>query len=120
MLSPIPARILRSTATVEVCESVDMYQNQVYRTYTVSRVHLQPSSDIRKDRTNTEQQLRATLYVDAKLSTPHLDWGELLRDAHAAGGDMRVTVRGVVYTVLTVDELREASDQLHHWEVGCV
>ena len=33
---------------------------------------------------------------------------------------MRVTVRGVEYTVLTVDELREASDQLHHYEMGCV
>ena len=120
MLSPIPARILRSTATVTVCTGVDMYQNQTFDTYTVNRVHLQPSSDIRKDRTNTEQQLRATLFVDAKLSTPHLDWGELLRAAHAAGGDMRVTVRGVEYTVLTVDELREASDQLHHYEMGCV
>lgn len=120
MLSPIPARILRSTATVTVCTGVDMYQNQTFDTYTVNRVHLQPSSDIRKDRTNTEQQLRATLFVDAKLSTPHLDWGELLRAAHAAGGDMRVTVRGVEYTVLIVDELREASDQLHHYEMGCV
>ena len=120
MLSPIPARILRSTATVNVSTGVDLYQNQTYDTYTVHRVHLQPSTDIRKDRTNTDQQLRAVLFVDAKLSTPQLDWGALLRSAHEAGGDMRVTVRGVEYTVLSVEELREASDQLHHWEVGCV
>ena len=120
MLAPIPARILRSSCTVDVCTGVDLYQAPTYTTYTVNRVHLQPSTEIRKDRTNTDQQLRAVLFVDAKLSTPFLDWGALLRSAHEAGGDMKVTVRDVEYTVLSVDELREASDQLHHFEVGCV
>lgn len=120
MLSPIPARILRSTATVTVCTGTDMYQAPTYDTYTVKRVHLQPTTEIRKDRTNTDQQLRGVLFVDAKLSTPALDWGALLRAAHEAGGDVKITVRDVEYTVMTVDELREASDKLHHWEVGCV
>lgn len=120
MLRPIPDKILRSTAEVRVCTGTDLYQNQTCDTYTVTRVHLQPTTEIRKTPTNTDQQLRAILFVDARHSRPVLDWGGLLRTAHEAGGDMRVTVRGVEYTVLTVDELREASDQLHHWEVGCV
>jgi hypothetical protein len=33
---------------------------------------------------------------------------------------MRVVVRGVEYTVQTVDELRDDTDTLHHWEVGLV
>lgn len=119
MLRPIPDRILRSTATVKVCTGTDLYQNQTYETYTVQRVHLQPTTEIRKTTTNTDQQLRSILFVDARHSRPFLDWEGLLRRAHEAGGDMRVIVRGVEYTVLTVDALREASDQLHHWEIGC-
>lgn len=120
MLKPIPSKILKSTATVEVCSGVDLYQNQTYDTYEVKRVHLQPTNEIRKTQTNTEVTLRSILFVDAKTSTPHLDWFALLRQAHDLEGDMLVTVRGVVYTVLTVDELRDDTDLLHHYEVGLV
>lgn len=120
MLPPIPDKILRSTATVSVCTGVDMYQNQTYTTYTVSRVHLQPTTEIRKTLTNTDQQLRSILFVDARRSTPKIDWEALLSSAHVNGGDMRVTVRGVEYTVLSVDALRDDTDCLHHWEVGLI
>ena len=120
MFRPIPPRILRSTATVTVCSGVDLYQNQTYTTYTVKRVHLQPEERIVKSTTNTDQQLTGTLYVDARISSPALNWRELLQTAHDHGGDMRVTVRGVTYTVATVDELRDDTDQLHHWEIGVV
>ena len=48
MLRPIPGRILRSTATVEACTGIDVYQNQTYTTYTVKHVHLQPEQKIVK------------------------------------------------------------------------
>ena len=118
MRPPIPGKILRSTATVKVCVSVDLYQNQAYTTYVVNRVHLQPTTEIRKTATNTDQQLRSILFVDARRSSPSLDWEGLLRSAHEKGGDMRVVVRGVEYTALTVDALRDSSDQLHHWEIA--
>ena len=118
MLPPIPGRILQSTATVSVCAGTDLYQNQIYTTYTLKRVHLQPTTEIRKTPTNTDQQLKSILFVDARRSSPALDWEGLLHAAHAAGGDLRVTVRGVEYTVMTVDALREANDRLHHWEIG--
>lgn len=120
MLRPIPDKILRSTATVKVCIGVDMYQNQTYEEYTVNRVHLQPTTEIRKSPDNTDQQLKSLLFVDARHSAPALDWGALLRQAHQIGGDMRVIVRGVEYTVLTVDALRDSADHFHHWEVGLV
>ena len=120
MLTPIPGRILRSTATVLVCRETDLYQNQTYDEYTVKRVHMQPTTEIRKTGDNADQQLRSVLFVDARRSTPALDWEQLLRQAHENRGDMRVIVRGVEYTVLTVDALRDADDNLHHWEVGCV
>ena len=120
MLKPIPSKILKSTATVKVCSGVDMYQNQTYTEYTVKRVHLQPTNEIRKTQSNTEVVLRSILFVDAKTSTPKLDWCALLRAAHDVEGDMRVIVRGTEYTVLTVDELRDDTDGLHHWEMGLV
>ena len=118
MLRPIPARILRSTVTVKVCNGVDVYQNQTYTTYTIRRVHLQPEEKIVKSRTNTDQQLTGILYVDARLSSPAIDWRALLERAHDVGGDMRVTVRGITYTVATADGLRDDTDRLHHWEIG--
>jgi hypothetical protein len=33
---------------------------------------------------------------------------------------MRVIVRGETYTVVSVDELRDDTDQLHHWEISLV
>lgn len=120
MLRPIPGRILQSTATVEVCRGVDRYHNQAYDTYTVSRVHLQPSNEVRKNTTDTDLVLTGILFVDAKISTPFLDWAALLKKANDNGGDMRVTVRNRTYVVRTAEELRDDTDRLHHWEVGMV
>lgn len=120
MFKPIPSKILRSTATVKVCSGVDRYQNQTYTEYTVSKVHLQPTNEIRKTQENTDISLRSILFVDAHTSTPFLDWCSLLQTAHTNLGDMRVIVRGTEYTVLNVDELRDDTDNLHHWEVGLV
>lgn len=120
MLKPIPSRILRSTATVKVCSGVDRYQNQTYDEYTVNKVHLQPTNEVRKTQSNTEIVLRSILFVDAKTSTPAIDWCALFEQAHAVAGDMRVVVRGQEYTVLSVDALRDDTDNLHHYEVGLV
>jgi hypothetical protein len=120
MLKPIPSRILKSTATVEVCTVVDRYQNQIYTRYTVKKVHLQPTNEIRKTQDNTDITLRSILFVDAHTSTPVLDWCALLQTAHVNLGDMRVTVRGTTYTVVGVDELHDDTDTLHHWEISLV
>ncbi len=120
MLRPIPRKILRSTAEVKVCTGTDLYQNQTYTTYTVRNVHLQPEARIIKTVDNTDQQLTGVLFVDVRHSTPALDWRKLLEQSHDNGGDMRVVVRGVEYTVMTADGLRDDTDKLHHWEIGVV
>ena len=120
MLKPIPSKILKSTATVKTCTGVDRYQNQTYSEQTVTKVHLQPTNEIRKTQDNTDCTLRAILFVDAHTSKPALDWCGLLRSAHDYCGDMRVVVRNVEYTVIGVDELRDDTDTLHHWEVSLV
>lgn len=118
MLKPIPSKILRSTATVTVCTGVDRYQNQTVETYTVQRVHVQPTNEVRKARDDTEAVLRSVLFVDGRISQPALDWWGLFTSAHEAQGDVKVTIRGVEYTVISVDELRDDQDNFHHWEIG--
>lgn len=118
MLKPIPSKIMKTTATVKVCSGVDRYQNQTYTEYTVKRVHLQPTNEIRKMQDNTEINLRSVLFVDARTSSPKLDWCALLQTAQAIPGDIRVIVRGVEYTVIAVDELRDDTDGLHHYEIS--
>ena len=119
-MRPIPQRIMRSTADVEWCYGTDVYQNQLTMQETVKNVHLQPTSAIIKTKDNTDCQLRSMLFVDAKISKPLIDWEKLLADAHDVGGDVRVTVRGVTYTLMTVDALRGKNDELHHYELGLV
>lgn len=118
MFRPISAKILKSTATVSVCIGLDVWRNQTYETYTVTNVFMMPSEQIVKSTDNTDRQLQGTLFVDARRSRPALDWKALLRQAQDIGGDMRVTLRGVEYTVLSVSEYRDFADKFHHWEVG--
>lgn len=119
MLRPIPARILRSIATVKVCAGLDRYQNPTWTEYTVKNVHLQPTNEIRKTANNTDCTLRAILFADARRSTS-FDWDGQFTACHSQGADMKVTVRGTEYTVFSVDALRDDTDRLHHWEVGLV
>ena len=118
MLKPIPARIMRSEATVKACTGLDRYQKQIFTEYTVKKVHLQPTNEIRKAADNTDCTLRSILFVDRKHSTPTLDWWSLFNTAHRMGGDVKVVVRGEEYTVFTVDELRDDTDEFHHYEIG--
>lgn len=117
-MRPMPKMILRSTATVEWCSGIDVWQNQTTESATVTNVHLQPTNVIVKSVTNTDCQLRSVLFVDARISKPALAWDAMLEAAHELGGDVRITVRGVTYTLVTVDALRGKTDRLHHWELG--
>lgn len=118
MLKPIPARIMRSEALVKACTGLDRYQNQTFDEYTVKRVHLQPTNEIRKAADNTDCTLRSILFVDRRHSAPTLDWWGLFNTAHRMGGDLKVVVRGEEYTVFSVDELRDDTDEFHHYEIG--
>lgn len=116
MLKPIPARIMRTTVTVNACTGVDFYQKPTDETYTIKRTHLQPTNEIRKTADNTDCVLRSILFADRR-STP-LNWDQVFKTAHENGGDVHVTCRGETYTVFTVDALRDDTDNFHHWEIG--
>ena len=117
-MRPIPARIMRSTATVKVGTGRDRYQNPTYTEYTVKNVHIQPTNEIRKTASNTDCALRSILFVDRRHSAPSLDWWGLFNTAHGMGLDVKVIVRGQEYTVQSVDELRDDTDLFHHYEIA--
>ena len=127
MLSPIPRRILRDELTLSVPGGFDRYQQPIDPTeYVVSNVHIQNNNETRRTATNTEVVLRAVLFVDARYSTPQLDFWALQTQTQEAGGVMTCTVkdrRGNVsgpYTVLVVDGLPDDEGNLHHWELSLV
>lgn len=127
MLTPIPRRILRDTLTLSVPSGFDRYQKPLDSvTYTVNNVHLQSDNRTRKTTDNTEVTLTGVLFVDARYSTPALDFWALQKSAQEAGGVMTCTVKdrrgGVTgpYTILVVDGLPDDEANLHHWELGLV
>ena len=120
MVPPIPRQLLTQTAVVAACTGSDKWKEQTIVSYIVQHVHLQDSNSVRKTATNTEVVLRAILFVDARRSIPVLDWCVMLRTAQAAGGDVKVTVDDVTYTVETVDALLDDHGRLHHYEVGMI
>lgn len=127
MLTPIPHRILRDTLTLSVPSGFDRYQKPLTPTeYVVNNVHLQADNRTHKTADNTEVSLTGILFIDARYSTPALDYTALQAATQALGGVMTCTVtdrRGGVsgpYTVLVVDALPDDEDNLHHWEIGVV
>ena len=98
-LSPIPARILKQSATLRVCSGVDMWQEPTW----------------------TETALGSICFVDAVRSTPRgMDFDAMQRQSEKNGQPMTLVFRGTPYTVLTVETLYDDTGQLHHWELGLV
>lgn len=120
MLPPIPRQMLRSTIVVTAATCVDRDRRQQVTSHTVKRVHLQPDHSVRKTKDNTDVVLKALLFVDARLSTPALDWEALFLQAQEVGGDVNVTLRNQAYTVASVEPIPDDEDNLHHWEIGLV
>lgn len=120
MLPPIPRQLLKSTVIVEACTSVDRDRRQRCVSHTLKRVHLQPEHSVRKSKDNTDVVLKALLFVDARLSTPAMDWEALFLTAQQAGGDVTVRLRDQAYTVASVERIPDDEDNLHHWEIGLV
>jgi hypothetical protein len=113
--------------TLSVPSGFDRYQQPLEPTvYTVTSVHLQSNNETRKTTDNTEVTLRGTLFVDARYSSPQLDYWALQAQTQQIGGVMTCTVtdrRGNVtgeYTIAVVDGLPDDEANLHHWELGLV
>lgn len=127
MLSPIPQRMLHDTVEFYVVVGMDRYQNKTYDKYTVKNVHLQSSNDVVKGASDTEVQLKGTLFVDARRSTPILDLAALQEASLLNGDTMRAMVYDASgakvgdYAVLLVDDVPNVpATGRHHWELGLI
>lgn len=120
MLLPIPRRILSHAVTLKVVSTVDQWQAPSYISYELSRVHVQPTHDTRMTRDNTEVALTSILFVDARISVPHLDLVALQDTSLAQGAPMHVVYEGRDYTVMSIDTIPDDLGHLHHYEVGLV
>lgn len=106
---------------------MDVWQNPTWQDYTVSHVHLQNTNEVKKTKENTEVVLRSTLFIDAKISRPALDYDSLAEQSQKAGKPLRCEVfssRGQKYgeyEVLTVDPVPDyPATRVHHIELGLV
>ena len=120
MLKPIPSRILKHDITLNICTGVDVWQNPSYQTKTISRVVMQPCHETRRTAENTEVVLRAMCFIDARRSTPLLDYWGLQKLSELNGHVMTLTFGSDSFSVITVDKLFDDEGILHHWELGLV
>lgn len=120
MLRPIPRRILSDNMILKICIGKDRWQSYQYTDYSVRRVHLQPTNEVRKSEENTEVVLRSILFADKRYSCPNLDLDALQSQSLKNGAPMRVICRGQEYQVITVDSVPDDQGRLHHWELGLV
>lgn len=122
MLKPIPSKILKQSALLYVCSSVDLYQNATYDTYNLSRICIQPENNTTIARDNTANTLKATLFFDARLSkiSPQGNIERLKTESEENGHPMQVVFNDYTYTVLTLDTLYDDESIYHHSELGLV
>lgn len=127
MLRPIPQSLLGDMMTLKVCTGMDRWQKPGWQEYTVQRVHLQNTNEVRKSKENTEVVLRSVLFVDGRISSPALDYDTLAEQSQAAGKPMRCIVYNAAgrkygeYEILTVDPVPDVpARRIHHIELGLV
>lgn len=127
MLRPIPQSLLGDMMTLKVCTGLDAWQKPDWQEYTVRRVHLQNTNEVKKTKENTEVVLRSTLFIDGRLSRPALDYDTLAEQSQKAGRTMRCVVYNAAgqkygeYEVLTVDPVPDVpARRVHHIELGLV
>ena len=124
-MRPIPHQMLRHTVTLRVPTGMDAYHVVQYEDVQLNRVCLQRSLTTNKRNAygaqNTEAAFNATLFVDARLSTPKgIVLDALKRRADAAGSDVRVIYGGCDYAVKSVEVYLDDRAQVHHYEAGLV
>lgn len=89
----------------------------------VNHVHFQYVNETRQTATNDEVQLKGIVFVDAKYSTPQLDYEALQAEVQERGGVMQCfikTRRGTEIgpmNILMVDTCPDDEANVHHWEL---
>ena len=130
MFSSIPRRILQETLILGIPEEFDRWQSPLIGNteehpdvVIVKHVHFQYTNETRKTDTNDEVQLKGIIFVDAKYSTPQLDYEALQAEVQERGGVMQCIIktrRGTEIgpmNILMVDTCPDDEANVHHWEL---
>ena len=126
MLRPIPQKILTDTLILKRTTGFNVYQEAQYEIIRVKNVHVQSSNDIKISATNTEVALKAIAYIDARISTPQLNYSEIEYEAQRIGGTCKAEVEHTYgaepgeYTVVTVEPIPDDNGLIHHYEIGLI
>lgn len=117
----LPYRILKHSATLQVCTGVDMWQAPTWTQTALGRICMQPTNETKKTKDNTEVVLAGLCFVDSTRSTPAgIDLDALQIQSEANGQPMTLLFNGSTYMVLTVDTLYNDTGELCHTELGLV
>lgn len=118
-MRPLPAQMLRATATLNATMNSDEWAKLSGGTeITLSRVCVQRGAGLKVSTINSEVQPVAELYYDCRQSNPSgLDWLALKRAAEAHGAALRVAHEGITYTITYVDELLDNLGHPHHYRM---
>ena len=128
MLRPIPQSLLGDLAIIKVCTGMDAWQKPVWQDYEVSRVHLQNTNEVKKDKGKTPRSccaLRCSLTPGFQgPSWIMILWRNIPKKA---GKPLRCEVfnsqgqKYGEYEVLTVDPVPDVpATRVHHVELGLV
>lgn len=119
MLKPIPVKILAHTATLKVCEGIDVWQQPTYADIPLTHVCVQPTHAVRLTKDNTQVELSSVLFIDARVTNPAgYDVEAAQTSSLQAGAPLQVVFNNRTYEVLTIDTLYDDEGNYHHAEVG--
>ncbi len=105
---PLPRRMLRQTATVQVPKD-STYGGEYEEAVTIDRVWFDASASIRQTDYQLQAPVKGTLFIDPKVSD----------GAFAIPAGSLVSVDGEVSeaTVHECSPIKDSHGRLHHWEV---
>ena len=119
MLKPIPIQMLRHKANVIIPTEINADQAVTgTEEITLKRCLIQRSDRTKVSKENTEVTLPATLYVDARLTYPQIDWELKKQFADTVNASIKVLFGGKRYTVYSVEAYLDDNARVHHYEVG--
>lgn len=119
MLKPIPIQMLRHKATIIIPTEINADQAVTgTEEITLKRCMIQRSDRTKVSKENTEVTLPATLYIDARLTYPHIDWELKKQFADTVNASIKVLFGGKRYTVYSVEAYLDDNARVHHYEVG--
>lgn len=111
--------MLQHKATVIIPTSIDSNQAvTATEEILIKRCMIQRSDRTKVSKENTELTLPATLYVDARLTYPRIDWEIKKQFADSVNASIKVLFGGKRYTVYSVEAYLDDNSRVHHYEVG--